>query len=181
MSNANIRKSVLTIISAPIRFGFVVNGKRRKITTLHFLVKLMAGVAERSAETDESFNEQLASLCSFRTFSGSGDDQELECNMLLELYSYAKDYESETGRSVLPVLQSVYQTLPEVWTMNLSDKNASLFLEVLELQTVKKAVELTGWSSEKIKVRRLFQSLSHVSQLRFDPHWCNLIGLYNGR
>ncbi|KAF5897404.1 kelch-like protein 5 isoform X1, partial [Clarias magur] len=149
-----------------LRFGFTVNGKRRKIMTLHFLVKLMAGVAERSAETGKTFTEQLASLCSFRTFSGSGDDQELECNMLLELYSYAKDYESETGRSVLPVLQSVYQTLPEVWTVNLLDKNASLFLEVLELQTVKKAVELTGWSSGKIKARRLFQSLHHVSQLR---------------
>ncbi|XP_026803401.3 uncharacterized protein LOC113547324 [Pangasianodon hypophthalmus] len=153
-----------------LRFGFVLHGKRRTLTTLRFLVKLMAGVAERSAETGESFTEQLASLCSFRTFCFSGDDEEFDnvahCNILLDLYLHVKDYEAETGRSVLPALQSVYESLPEVWTINLSDKKASLFLEVLNLQTVKKAVELTGWSNEKRKVRSFFQCLPRISQLR---------------
>lgn len=140
---------------------------------MQFLVKLIAGAAERSAETGENFTELLASLCSFRTFSFSGEDQEFDsvahCNLLLDLYLHAKDYESETCRSVLPALQSIYESLPEIWTINLTDKKASLFLEVLKLLTVKKAVELTGWSYEKRKVRSFVQCLPHISQLRSDP------------
>ncbi|XP_046699133.1 uncharacterized protein LOC124381480 isoform X2 [Silurus meridionalis] len=153
-----------------LRFGFVLHGQKRKLSTLRFVVKLFAGVAELSAEKGESFTEVLASLCSFRTFSCNGDDQEYDnvahCGLLLELYSHAKDYETETGMSVLPVLREVYESLPDVWTINLSDKNASIFLEVLKLQTVKKAVELTGWSREKRKTRSFFQCLPRISQLR---------------
>ncbi|XP_058241016.1 uncharacterized protein LOC131349397 [Hemibagrus wyckioides] len=153
-----------------LRFGFVLRGKRKQNTTLQFLVKLIAGAAESSAETGENFTELLASLCSFRTFSFSGEDQEFDsvayCNLLLDLYLHAKDYESETCRSVLPALQSIYESLPEVWTINLTDKKASLFLEVLKLLTVKKVVELTGWSNEKRKVRSFIQCLPCISQLR---------------
>ncbi|KAK3507666.1 hypothetical protein QTP70_032600 [Hemibagrus guttatus] len=153
-----------------LRFGFVLRGKRRQKTTLQFLVKLIAVAAEHCAETGEDFTELLASLCSFRTFSCSGEDQEFDsvahCNLLLDLYLHAKDYESETCRSVLPALQSIYESLPEVWVINLTDKKASLFLEVLKLLTVKKVVELTGWSNEKRKVRSLVQCLPHISQLR---------------
>lgn len=146
-------------------------------------MKLIAGVAERSEETGESFSELLASLCSFRTFSFPGDDQDFDnvahCNILLDLYLHAKDYEAETGRSVvLPALQSVYKSVPEVWTINLSDKKASLFLEMLKLQNVKKAVELTGWSNEKRKARSFFQCLPHISQLRFDPHLLVLVHFF---
>lgn len=151
-----------------------MHGKRRRLPTLQFLVKLIAGVSERSAETGERFTELLASLCSFRTFSFSGDDHEFDsvaqCNVLLDLYLHAKDYEAKTGRSVIPALRSVYESLPDVWTINLTDTKALHFLEMLKLQTVKKVVELTGWSNEKRKVRTFFQCLPHVSQLRFDSH-----------
>lgn len=136
-------------------------------------MKLMAGVSELRAKNGENFAELLVSLCSFRTFSFSEDDPGFDSvahsNTLLDLYSRAKDYEAETGRSVLPALQSAYESLPGVWTVNLADKKAPHFLEVLNLLTVKKAVELTGWSNEKRKVRSFFQCLPHVSQLRCDP------------
>ncbi|KAK2865559.1 hypothetical protein Q7C36_001615 [Tachysurus vachellii] len=153
-----------------LRFGFGLHGKRRQKTTLQFLVKLIAGATERSVETGENFTELLVSLCSFRNFSFSGEDEEFDsvahCNLLLDLYLHAKDYESETGRSVLSALRSVYESLPEVWTISLMDKKALLFLEVLKLQTVKKVVELTGWSNEKRKVRSFIQCLPRISQLR---------------
>lgn len=141
---------------------------------MQFLVKLIAGATERSAETGENFTELLVSLCSFRSFSISGEDEEIDsvahCNLLLDLYLHAKDYESETCRSVLPALRSVYESLPEVWTISLMDKKALPFLEMLKLQTVKKVVELTSWSNEKRKVRSFIQCLPHISQLRSDPH-----------
>ncbi|GAA6099298.1 uncharacterized protein LOC113547324 isoform X2 [Tachysurus ichikawai] len=153
-----------------LRFGFGLHGKRRQKTTLQFLVKLIAGATERSAETGENFTELLVSLCSFRSFSISGEDEEIDsvahCNLLLDLYLHAKDYESETCRSVLPALRSVYESLPEVWTISLMDKKALPFLEMLKLQTVKKVVELTSWSNEKRKVRSFIQCLPHISQLR---------------
>lgn len=148
----------------------MLQGKRRTLTTLRFLVKLIAGVLE----TGESFTQLLASLCSFRTFSFPGDEQEYDSiahrNILLDLYLHAKEYEAETGRSILPALQSIYELLPQVWIINLADKNALHFLEMLKLLKVKKAVELTGWSNEKRKVKSFFQCLPHVSQLRFDPY-----------
>lgn len=85
---------------------------------------------------------------------------------LLQLYSHVRDYETQTDKSILPALQTVYESLPKIWSINLSDKNASLFLEVLKLQPVKKAVELRGWSEEESEMRILLQCLPYISQLR---------------
>ncbi|KAI4887756.1 hypothetical protein NFI96_006759, partial [Prochilodus magdalenae] len=88
-------------------------------------------------------------------------------DFLLDLYSHVKDYENQSGRSVLPALQPVYQSAPAVWIINLSERKSSLFLEVLKLQTVKKPVELRGWSDEESEVRSFLQCLPYISQLRF--------------
>lgn len=85
---------------------------------------------------------------------------------LLLLYKHIISYEALEGRSVLPALQSVYSSLPKIWSINLSDKNASLFLEVLKLQPVKKAVELKGWSEDESELKILLQCLPYISQLR---------------
>lgn len=85
---------------------------------------------------------------------------------LLDLYSRVKDYDIQTGQKVRPALQAVYQKLPEVWSISLSKIKASLFLEVLKLQMVKKAVELRGWSEEESEMRSLLQCLPYISQLR---------------
>lgn len=149
---------------------------------MRFLVKLICGVAELSAETGENYTELLASLCSFRTFSFCGEEQEYDsatcCNLLLELYSHAKAYESETRTSILPTLRSVYEALPVVWPVNLLDKKASLVLDVLKLQTVKKAVQLTGWTNNTRRVRNFVQCLPHISQLRSGPRLLQS-GLYH--
>eukprot|EP00063_Salmo_salar_P069055 XP_014043890.1 PREDICTED: uncharacterized protein LOC106597193 [Salmo salar] len=89
-----------------------------------------------------------------------------KCNFLLDLYSHVKDYETQTGRSFLPALQPVYQSAPAVWSIDLSERKASLLLEVLKLQPEKKPVELKGWSDEESEVRSFLQCLPYISQLR---------------
>ncbi|KAL6467161.1 hypothetical protein MHYP_G00249650 [Metynnis hypsauchen] len=89
-----------------------------------------------------------------------------EGEFLLDLFSHVKNYETQTGRNVLPALQPVFQSAPAVWIINLSERKSSLFLEVLKLQTVRKPVVLTGWSDEESEVRSFLQCLPHISQLR---------------
>ncbi|KAI4887757.1 hypothetical protein NFI96_006761 [Prochilodus magdalenae] len=98
-------------------------------------------------------------------------NSDYQSNFLLDLYSCVKDYETQTGRSVLPALQPVYQSAPAVWIINLSERKSSLFLEVLKLQTVKKPVELRGWSDEESDVRSFLQCLPYISQLSAE---CNI-------
>ncbi|XP_031676455.1 uncharacterized protein LOC116371698 [Oncorhynchus kisutch] len=78
-----------------------------------------------------------------------GNDPFRESGFLLDLYSHVKDYETQTGRSFLPALQPVYQSAPAVWSIDLSERKASLLLEVLKLQPEKKPVELKDWSDEE--------------------------------
>ncbi|KAL0175331.1 hypothetical protein M9458_031299 [Cirrhinus mrigala] len=90
------------------------------------------------------------------------EDLELQidqCDFLLDLCSHVKDYETQTGRSVLPALQSIYQ-------IKLSERKSSILLEVLKLQTEKKPVELIDWTDEESEVKGFLQCLPYISQLR---------------
>ncbi|XP_049328544.1 uncharacterized protein LOC111190427 isoform X3 [Astyanax mexicanus] len=138
-----------------------------------FLVKLITAAAECDSTTGENFTKLLTSVCSYTTFPYREiyeQDDELsydQSNFLLDLFSHVKEYETETGRTILPALQPVYQSVPAVWRINLSERKSSLFLEVLKLQPVKKPVELRGWSDEESEVRSFLQCLPFISQLRF--------------
>uniref|UniRef100_A0A8C1R3M3 Uncharacterized protein n=1 Tax=Cyprinus carpio TaxID=7962 RepID=A0A8C1R3M3_CYPCA len=93
------------------------------------------------------------------------------CYFLLDLCSHVKDYETQTGRSVLPALQPIYQSAPAVWSIKLSERKSSILLEVLKLQTEKKPVELRDWTDEESEVKGFLQCLPYISQLRFAvPH-----------
>ena len=146
-----------------------------------FLVNLSIAAAEFDSATGQNFSELLSSLCSYRTFDfGDKDssrrsdfpiDEEYEDSsrrsyFLINLHSYVKDYETKTDKSLLPALHSVYQSAPAVWSIDLSKRKASIFLEVLKLQTQKKPVELRGWSDEESEVRSFLQCLPYISQLR---------------
>ncbi|XP_035385937.1 uncharacterized protein LOC113568400 [Electrophorus electricus] len=95
-------------------------------------------------------------------------------DFLMDLYSYVKDYEAQTGRSVFPVLQPLYESFPvwytmsNVWSISLSERKASHFLEALKVQTTKKPVNLWSWSDEESEVRSFLQCLPYISQLRFS-------------
>ncbi|XP_076870868.1 uncharacterized protein LOC143521618 isoform X7 [Brachyhypopomus gauderio] len=152
-----------------LRFeGDVLKNKEQRRSAVEFLLKLIVTAAECDAATGESFTKLLTSVCSYKTFPV--DETNHQSDFLLDLYSHLKDYKTQTGRSVLPELQPVYQSVPAVWNIDLSERKTSLFLEVLKLQTVKKPVELRGWSDEESEVRSFLQCLPYISQLRFEYH-----------
>lgn len=131
---------------------------------------LLSQAAEWEEQTGEKTLKLVSSVWTYSTFPFCDDDddeiKEYQCDFLLDLYSHVKDYETQTGRSVLPALQPVYQSAPAVWSIDLSERKASLLLEVLKLQPEKKPVELKGWSDEESEVRSFLQCLPYISQLR---------------
>ncbi|XP_026019113.1 uncharacterized protein LOC113019567 isoform X9 [Astatotilapia calliptera] len=125
-----------------------------------FFVSLFCAAAEREQQTAEKILELLASVCTYK----NSPLKEKWCDFLLDLYSY----ETETGLSVLPSLQPVFQSAPAVWSIDLSERKTSILLELLKLQPEKKQVELTGCSHEESEVRSLLQCLPFISQLSVD-------------
>nr|XP_055053237.1 uncharacterized protein LOC129438513 isoform X1 [Misgurnus anguillicaudatus] len=120
-----------------------------------FILDLCLQVAVCQKETIETTVKMLLSSVNYE-----------EWHFLLDLCSHVKNYESQTGRSVLPALQSIYQSTPEVWAINLSERKTSILLEVLKLQTEKKPVELIDWTDDESEVRGFIQCLPYISQLR---------------
>ncbi|XDV31871.1 hypothetical protein PO909_002806, partial [Leuciscus waleckii] len=137
-------------------------------TAVQFLVNLSVAASERDEATGESFTVLLISVCSYTSFPCDIND----CNNcghgcnLLDLYSHMKNYKIQSGRRVLPALQSVYQSAPAVWRIKLSERKSSILLEVLKLQTEKKPVELIDCTDEESEVRGFLQCLPYISQLR---------------
>ncbi|XP_072227985.1 uncharacterized protein [Leuresthes tenuis] len=132
-----------------------------------FFVNLLCAAAEREQQTGEKMLELLSSVCRYQTFPFNHEDKR-QSDFLLDLFSHVKDCESKTGLSVLPSLQSVFQSVPAVWSINLSERKTSILLEVLKLQSEKKQVELTGCSHEESEVRSFLQCLPYISQLSLD-------------
>ena len=132
---------------------------------------LLSQAAQWEEQTGEKTLKLLSSVCSYKTFPFSDIYYDFyhdyyQSAFLLDLYSHVKDCETRTGRSVLPALQSVYQSAPAVWSIDLSERKASILLEVLKLQPEKKPVELRDWSDEESEVRSFLQCLPYISQLR---------------
>ncbi|KAK2917092.1 hypothetical protein Q8A67_001466 [Cirrhinus molitorella] len=108
-----------------------------------------------------------SSQCDCKLFEVKGQYNPEKCNALLDLYSHVKNYETQTDRSFLPALQSVFQS-PNEWIIDLSQrKNSSILLEMLKLQTEKKPVELRGLSEEESGMKSFLQCLPYISELRF--------------
>uniref|UniRef100_A0A669EUN2 NACHT domain-containing protein n=1 Tax=Oreochromis niloticus TaxID=8128 RepID=A0A669EUN2_ORENI len=147
---------------------------------IRFFVNLFCAAAEREQQTGETILELLSSVCTYQTFpvnekdmddDNDDDDDDMkkrQCDHLLDLYSKVKDCETKTGLSVLPSLQSVFQSAPAVWSINLSERTTSILLEVLKLQPEKKQVELTQYTHKKSKIRSFLQCLPYISQLSVD-------------
>ncbi|KAM9398432.1 uncharacterized protein ACWYII_031907, partial [Salvelinus alpinus] len=133
---------------------------------IEFLVDLLSQAAVWEEQTREKTLKLVSSVCTYSTFPFPNGDYSKQSDFLLDLFSYVKDYETQTGRSVLPALQPVYQSAPAVWSIDLRKRKASLLLEVLKLQPEKKPVKLSGWSVEESKVRSFLQCLPYISQLR---------------
>ena len=151
-------------------FSFVPD-QTKPSEEIRFFGNLLCAAAEREHQTGEKILELLSSVCTYQTFPlydiyDEEYEKEYQCGFLLDLYSHLKIYETETGLRVLPSLQSVFQSAPAVWSINLSERKSSILLEVLKLTSEKKQVKLTGCSHEESEVRSFLQCLPHISQLR---------------
>ncbi|XP_047210644.1 uncharacterized protein LOC124861166 [Girardinichthys multiradiatus] len=133
-----------------------------------FLVNLFCAAAERDQQTGEKMLEMLASVCRYKTFPLEERymNDKNQSDFLLDLYSQMKNCETKTGLSLLPSLQSVFQSAPAVWTIKLSERKTSILLEVMKLQSEKKRVKLMVWSHEESEVRSFLQCLPYISELR---------------
>ncbi|XDV11817.1 hypothetical protein PO909_000636 [Leuciscus waleckii] len=160
-------KSFLQCLSyiSQLRFRFYHDEEMKK-SAVNLLLNLSVAAVENDTVTGTRFSTLLSSVCSYRTFPFDYYDPDYQSDFLLDLCSHVKDYETQTGRSFLPALQSVFQ-LPDVWIIDLSERKTSVLLEVLKLQTEKKPVELRGWSEEESEEKSFLQCLSYISQLRF--------------
>ncbi len=137
--------------------------------SVRFLLNLCVAAEETDKDTGTRFSSQLSSVCSYKTFPSDEEDDDYnnddQSDFLLDLCSHVKNYETQTGRSYLPALQSVFQS-PDVWIIDLSQRKISVLLEVLKLQTEKKPVDLRRCSEEEREVMSFLQCLKHISQLR---------------
>ncbi len=140
------------------------------MSSVRYLLNLCVAAVETDKDTGTRFSTLLSSVCSYKTFPFNKDydddyDDDDQREFLLDLYSHVKNYETQTGRSYLPALQSVFQS-PDEWIINLSERKISVLLEVLKLQTEKKPVELIICSEEEREVMSFLQCLPYISQLR---------------
>ncbi len=145
-----------------IRFGDI-GDKERRMSSVRYLLNLCVAAVETDKDTGTRFSTLLSSVCSYKTFPFNKDHY--QSDFLLDLCSHVKNYETQTGRSYLPALQSVFQS-PDVWIINLSERKISVLLEVLKLQTEKKPVDLRRCSEEEREVMSFLQCLPYISQLR---------------
>ncbi|KAI4898556.1 hypothetical protein NFI96_017916, partial [Prochilodus magdalenae] len=158
-------RSVLQCLPYISQLRFFINDDTDEVA--RFLVSLFHEAAESERQTGEKTLELLASVCTYSSFPYEDTDSYRQSEFLLDLYSHVKQYATETGRNVLPALLPVYRSSPAEWIIDLSERKASLLLEVLRLQPVQKPVELRGWSDEESEVRRFLQCLPYISQLRY--------------
>ncbi len=137
------------------------------MSSVRYLLNLCVAAVETDKDTGTRFSTLLSSVCSYKTFPFNEVYyiNHVQSEFLLDLYSHVKNYETQTGRSYLPALQSVFQS-PDVWIINLSERKISVLLEVLKLQTEKKTVELRRCSEEEREVMSFLQCLPYISQLR---------------
>ncbi len=135
--------------------------------SVRYLLNLCVAAVETDKDTGTRFSTLLSSVCSYKTFPFNKDyyNNHVQSDFLLDLCSHVKNYETQTGRSYLPALQSVFQS-PDVWIIYLSERKISVLLEVLKLQTEKKPVDLIRCSEEEREVMSFLQCLPYISQLR---------------
>ncbi|KAK2917090.1 hypothetical protein Q8A67_001464 [Cirrhinus molitorella] len=145
-----------------LRFWNISN-KKTMMYAVRFLLNLCVAAVEMDKCAERKYSTELSSVCSYKTFPFDYNDDD-RSDFLLDLYSHVKNYETQTGRSFLPVLQSVFQS-PDEWIIDLSERKSSVLLEVLKLQTEKKPVELRGYSEEESEMKSFVQCLPYISQL----------------
>ncbi|XP_035392561.1 uncharacterized protein LOC113568372 isoform X2 [Electrophorus electricus] len=134
-------------------------------------VKILVELLILASEGGDEILKMFLGVCSYSTFPFADDTGEIQSVFLLDLYSCVMEYESQTGKSVLPALLPIYQTAPAVWVLDLSKGVTSLLHQTMQLQAVKRPVELRGWSADESELRNILECAPHVLQLNCSEHF----------
>lgn len=144
-----------------------VNNNNNNAAVIQCVLSLSVAAADHDARTGWSWSKFLSLVWSYSSFPFNKEVHPSDqCDFLLDLYSCAKASGTKKGRSLIPLLWPVYQSAPAVWYVNLARRKASVFLEVLKLQPVKRPVQVKCWSDEESEVKSFLQCLPYISQLR---------------
>ncbi|XP_041660116.1 uncharacterized protein LOC121520634 isoform X1 [Cheilinus undulatus] len=120
--------------------------------------KLLLDLCLKAAlDEDQSFHHVVHQLVSMFSV-----DKHLH-NFFVDFYEHVKN---KGCSSVRPKLDPLFKSAPKVWSINLSEINTSILLEVLKLLK-KTKVNLTGYSDEGREVRSFLQCLPYISHLSF--------------
>ncbi|XP_041660122.1 uncharacterized protein LOC121520634 isoform X5 [Cheilinus undulatus] len=121
--------------------------------------KLLLDLCLKAAlDEDQSFHHVVHQLVSMFSV-----DKHLH-NFFVDFYEHVKN---KGCSSVRPKLDPLFKSAPKVWSINLSEINTSILLEVLKLLK-KTKVNLTGYSDEGREVRSFLQCLPYISHLSFS-------------
>ncbi|KAM9463350.1 uncharacterized protein ACWYII_009089 isoform 3-T6 [Salvelinus alpinus] len=162
-------RSFLQCLPYISQLRFVNNNNNAGV--IQFVLNLSVAAADHDAGTGWSWSKFLSLVWSYSSFPFNEDVHPSEqCVFLLDLYSCAMASGTKKGRSLIPLLRPVYQSAPAVWYVNLARRKASVFLEVLKLQPVKRQMQVKCWSDEESEVKSFLQCLPYVSQLSFNDN-----------
>uniref|UniRef100_A0A8C7SUR9 RING-type E3 ubiquitin transferase n=2 Tax=Oncorhynchus mykiss TaxID=8022 RepID=A0A8C7SUR9_ONCMY len=162
-------RSFLQCLPYISQLRFVNNNNNAGV--IQFVLNLSVAAADHDARTGWNWSEFLSLVWSYSSFPFNEDVHPSDqCHFLLDLYSCATASGIRKGRSLVPLLRPVYQSAPAVWYVNLARRKASVFLEVLKLQPVKRPMQVKCWSDKESEVRSFLQCLAYVSQLSFNDN-----------
>ncbi|XP_055743820.1 uncharacterized protein LOC129826775 [Salvelinus fontinalis] len=162
-------RSFLQCLPYISQLRFVNNNNNAGV--IQFVLNLSVAAADHDAGTGWSWSKFLSLVWSYSSFPFNEDVHPSDqCVFLLDLYSCAMASGTKKGRSLIPLLRPVYQSAPAVWYVNLARRKASVFLEVLKLQPVKRPMQVKCWSDEESEVKSFLQCLPYVSQLSFNDN-----------
>uniref|UniRef100_A0A8C8D2C7 Uncharacterized protein n=1 Tax=Oncorhynchus tshawytscha TaxID=74940 RepID=A0A8C8D2C7_ONCTS len=162
-------RSFLQCLPYISQLRFVNNNNNAGV--IQFVLNLSVAAADHDARTGWNWSKFLSLVWSYSSFPFNEDVHPSDqCHFLLDLYSCATASGIKKGRSLIPLLRPVYQSAPAVWYVNLARRKASVFLEVLKLQPVKRPMQVKCWSDKESEVRSFLQCLPYVSQLSFNDN-----------
>lgn len=145
------------LLSCRISATFFDNSPK---TTTKVFLDLFSLASSRKREV----HKRLLSVCSYSTFPFGEDDGYRQTSFLLGLYSHIMSQQMDS--SVFSFIDKILHKTPKVWKVDFSVGNIAVLPQVLELQVVKRPVEVRGWPKEERTLKDFLLCLPHMPKLR---------------
>ncbi|XP_056601573.1 uncharacterized protein LOC130419136 isoform X1 [Triplophysa dalaica] len=139
-------------------------GAFRQPEEIHKIVKIVADLFILASESGEEALWSLSVAFSYSTFPFAEEAEDVQSSFFLDLFTHLN--ESSSGKTALPALKPILNVAPAVWILDqLTLKKTHALNKLLELQSVKKNVELRSCSFDKDKLRSFLNCLSYISNI----------------